>query len=302
VRDVGERAAVHQARLALQRLDEVGLDRVLEQHGHRARGLKVFGSDGLGAVVAVRDGDRAQAAAQVLQIAGHCEDGHDLGRGGDVESGLARIAVGAAAEADGHLPERAVVHVHRAAPADAQCVDRMRVAVQDRGVDHRREEVVGRADGVDVTGEVQVEVLHRDDLGQPAAGGAALDPEHRAQRRLAQAQHRTAADVPEALRQADGGGRLALARLRRRHPRHADQLAVRQAVQPVEHRERDLRLVAAVGLDLAGIQPGLLGDRLDRLEHRLLRDLQARLHVASSIRMGQWLTAAAASSDTSWSV
>ena len=72
----------------------------------------------------------------------------------------------------------------------AQRVDVVRVAVQDRGVEHRREQVVRRADRVDVAGEVEVEVLHRHHLRQPAARGAALDPEHRAQRRLAQAQHR----------------------------------------------------------------------------------------------------------------
>ena len=44
-------------------------------------------------------------------------------------------------------------------------VDVLRVAVQDRGVEHRGEQVVGGADRVDVAGEVQVEVLHRHDLG-----------------------------------------------------------------------------------------------------------------------------------------
>ena len=48
-------------------------------------------------------------------------------------------------------------------------------------------EVVGRADRVDVAGQVEVEVLHRDDLAVAAAGRAALDPEHRPERRLADA-------------------------------------------------------------------------------------------------------------------
>ena len=107
---------------------------------------------------------------------------------------LARVAVGAAAEADGDLAQRAVVHVDRAPPADAQRVDLVRVAVQDRGVEHRREQVVGGADRVDVAGEVEVEVLHRHDLGHAAAGRAALDAEHRAERRLAQAGDRALAD------------------------------------------------------------------------------------------------------------
>ena len=42
VRDVGERPAVDERRLALERLDEVRLERVLEQDGHRARGPQLL--------------------------------------------------------------------------------------------------------------------------------------------------------------------------------------------------------------------------------------------------------------------
>jgi hypothetical protein len=109
------------------------------------------------------------------------------------------------------------------------------VAVQDRGVEQRGEQVVGCADGVDVAGEVQVEVLHRDG---------------------------------------------------RRHAGDADQLAVGQPAQPVEDSKADLGLVAAVRLDLVGVQAGLLGDRLDRLELGFLRDLEAALHDGSMVVSG----------------
>ena len=53
-------------RLALERLDEVRLDRLLEQHRHRARGAELLGGDGL-AVVRVGDRDRAEARAQIVR-------------------------------------------------------------------------------------------------------------------------------------------------------------------------------------------------------------------------------------------
>ena len=65
------------------------------------------------------------------------------------------------------------------------------------GLDHGREQVVGRADRVDVAREVEVQVLHRHDLGVATAGGAALDPEDRPERGLAQAEHGPVTDVPE---------------------------------------------------------------------------------------------------------
>ena len=242
VRDVRERARVHQAGLALERLDQVGLERVLEQHGHRAGGAEVLGGDRLAAVVGVRDRDRAEPLAQVVQVARDRQDRHHLGGGGDVEAGLARVAVGAAALAERDRAQGAVVHVERALPADPQRVDLVRVAVQDRGVEQRGQQVVGGADRVDVAGEVEVEVLHRHDLGHAAAGGAALDAEHGAERRLAQAQQRVLADVAEALGERHGRGGLALPRLGRRHAGHADELAVGRVLEPVERAQRDFAL------------------------------------------------------------
>ena len=274
---------VHQAGLALERLDQVRLQGVLQQHGHGARRTQVLRGHGLAAVERVRDGDRAEALAQVLQVARHGEDRHHLGRCGDVEAGLARVAVGAPALAERDRPQGAVVHVERALPVDPQGVDLVRVPVQDRGVEQRGEQVVGGPDRVDVAGEVEVQVLHRHHLGHAAAGGAALDAEDRAERRLAQAQERVLADVAEPLRQADGRGRLALARLRRRDTGDADDLPVRHVLHPVEHAERDLGLEAAVGLELVGRQARALGDRLDRQKLGLLRDLQAALHWRSSL-------------------
>ena len=106
-------------------------ERVLQQHGHRARRAEVLGGLGLTAVVGVGHGDGAEPRTQVVESRAHREDRHDLGGRGDVEAGLPRVAVGAAAQAQGDLPQRAVVHVERALPADPQGVDLVQVAVQD---------------------------------------------------------------------------------------------------------------------------------------------------------------------------
>ena len=116
--DVGERAAVHHHRLTLEGLHEVRLQRVLEQHGHGARRAEVLRGNGLAAVVGVRRGDAADPLAEVLEVARHRHDRHHLGGRGDVEPGLARVAVGPATETDGDPPQRAIVHVHGPAPAD----------------------------------------------------------------------------------------------------------------------------------------------------------------------------------------
>src|SRR5256885_5950626 len=64
--------------------------------------------------------------------------------------------------------------------------------VQDGG-----DEVVRGADRVDVSGEVQVDLFHREDLGSPSAGRASFRAEDRAERRLAD---RDDALLPEAIK------------------------------------------------------------------------------------------------------
>ena len=147
--DVGEGPRVDQAGLALERLDQVRLQRLLEQNRHRPGRTEVLGGHGP-AVVGVGRRDRAEAAAQVLQVAGDRQDGHHLRGGRDVEAALPRVAVGPPAQADRDLAQRPVVHVQGPPPADPQGVDVVRVSVEDRRVQHRRQQVVGRADRVDV--------------------------------------------------------------------------------------------------------------------------------------------------------
>ncbi len=98
-----------------------------------------------------------------------------------------------------HLAQVAVVHVEAAAPRDRERVEADLVPVVEVRVDQRGEQVVGGRDRVQVTGEVEVQILHRDDLRVAAAGRAALYAEDRAERRLAQAEDRLPPDRAEAL-------------------------------------------------------------------------------------------------------
>ena len=224
--DVRERPGVDERGTALERLQQVRLEGVAQQHGHGTRHVDVLGRDRL-AVGGRREDDPAEPRAQVLQVRGEGEDGHDLGRDRDDELGLARDAVLATAEPDDDVAKRAVADIEDARPEDRLGIDAERVLVVQAVVEERARQVVGRADGVDVAGEVEVEVLHRDDLAVASAGGAALDPEDRTERWLADAHGGLVADRIEALGQADGRRGLALAERRRGDGGHHDVLAAR---------------------------------------------------------------------------
>ena len=127
-----------------------------------------------------RQDDPPEPGAQVEQVGRERQDRHHLGADRDHELGLARDAVLAPAEADDDVAERAVADVEDPRPEDPVRVDPERVLVVEAVVEERAGQVVRRPDGMDVAGQVEVEVLHRDDLAVAAAGRAALDPEDRA--------------------------------------------------------------------------------------------------------------------------
>ncbi len=86
--DVGEGAGVHEGRPALERLQQVGLDGVEQQHGHGPGHAQVLGRDRLARAVG-GDHDAPEALAQVVHVGGQGQDGHDLAGHGDVELALA---------------------------------------------------------------------------------------------------------------------------------------------------------------------------------------------------------------------
>src|SRR5690606_6040093 len=151
---------------------------LLGQHrGHGARGAQVFGEHGPAAEGAA-DVNAAQPIFQVVHAVGQAQDGHHFGSDGNVEAGLARHAVGAAAQADDDVAQLPIVDVQHARPKDGAGIDAQFVAVVDVVVDEGGQQVVGRAHGVDVAGEVQVDLGLGHDAGPAAARGPAFDPEH----------------------------------------------------------------------------------------------------------------------------
>ena len=262
VGNVGERAAVDEGGRALEGLNKVGLDGVLQERSHRALGLEVVRGDGL-IVVGVGDDHLGKARLEVGEIGGQAQHRHDLAGDGDLKAVLARHAAGLAAETVDDVAELTVIHIDRALPDDAAGVDVQGVALLDVVVEHGGEQVVRCADGVEVAGEVEVDVLHRDDLGVAAARRAALDAEHGAEGGLTQADHGLLADLVERVGQADGGGGLALARGRGADGGDKDQL--RLAGQLADLGKVELGLVLAVKLEVLLVDAGGSGDLSDGL-------------------------------------
>src|SRR5262245_39419884 len=140
-------------------------------------------------------------------------------------------------------------------------------------VEQRGQKRVSARDRVEVAGEVEIDVLHRQHLRVSTARSAALHPEHRAETRLANAQERVRADPAEGLREADRGRRLPFSGGCWIDARDEDEFPANRAGCYVEW---DLRLVFAVEVQLIGVEADLLCDVDDRPERRTLSNLDVR--------------------------
>ncbi len=113
------------------------------------------------------------------------------------------------------MAQLAIVHVNHALPRDATHVEPERVALVNVVVDHGGKQIVRCTNGVEVAGEVQIDVLHGNHLGVSAASGTALNAEYRAERRLTFARPRCFCQCDAWRRQTDRSGRFAFARRRK---------------------------------------------------------------------------------------
>ena len=177
----------------------------------------------------------------------------------------------------GRGEDAGAVLAHRAEAVEERLV-LLRELVEHAGVDRGGEKVVGDADGVDVAGEVEVHLLHGDDLGIAAAGGAALDAEGGTHGGLADARDAILVEMrAHRLREADGGGGLALAE--GGGVDAGDDDVVPLAALGLEaggDLVADLRLVVTVRLVVRLGEPARGRDGPDGDHRRSLRDVDVR--------------------------
>ena len=275
--DVSEGAAVDKGGGALQGLHQVGLQGVFQQSGHGPGGLEIASGDRF-FVIGVANDDAAQALLQIGDGGGQAKHRHDLAGHSDVKAILPGNALHPAAQAVDHVAELAVIHVYAPPPGDALDVDAQGVALLDVVVQHSGQQVVGRADGVEVAGEVEVDVLHGDDLGVAAAGGAALHTEHRAEGGLPQGHQGVFAQTAHPIGQTHGGGGLALSGGGGIDGGDQDQLAV-GGLALLEQAVVDLGLVPPIKLQVFLIHTSGLSDVRNVLHLGALGDLNVSFHL-----------------------
>jgi hypothetical protein len=145
-------------------------------------------------------------------------------------------------------------------------------------VDHRREQVVRRGNGVEIAGKMQVDVFHGNDLGIAAARCTALHAKTRTKRRFAQTHHGLLANAIETVTQTNRCCGLAFARRRWIDRRHQNELAVLLGRKAADIIEMHLRFGVAIGDEVLLRNPQGLSNLHDRLHFCFAGDLNVALY------------------------
>ena len=275
MRYVRERSTMHERRIVLQRLHQIGLHRVPQQHRHRAVGLDIAAMHGR-PVAPVRDDHVTQPSAQVVQIARQAEDRHDFRCDGYVKPRLPRKTVGGATKRAGDAAQGPVIHVDDTAPCHPARVDLQFVPPVDMVIYHGAQKGMRTGDRMEIAGEMEVHILHRHYLRVSAASRPALHPEVRPQGSFSDADHRVPADRVEAVAETDRSGCLALTGRSRVDRGDKDKPAVSPSCLGVYEFERNLRFVMAEGYQVLARDAEFRSDLLDRHFPGRTRNLDIR--------------------------
>ncbi len=82
-----------------------------------------------------------------------------------------------AAEPHYHISEHPVIHIKASLPDNISCIDPQGVSLLDMVIEQSRKQIIGRSNGMKISGKMQVQILHRHNLGITASRRTALDAE-----------------------------------------------------------------------------------------------------------------------------
>ena len=186
--DICEGSSVYKCRRVLQGLHQIRLQRVLQQRCRRSLCPDVRHSNRC-SVICIPQNNPGKFILQIFYIMGETKNRHDLAGHRNLESVFPRNSAGLSAHSVQNMAELTVIHIHSTFPCDSPGINVQRISLLNVVVQHGSDQIVRSADGVHVSGKVQIDILHRDHLGVASARRSAFDAEHGAQRRLPQRQH-----------------------------------------------------------------------------------------------------------------
>src|SRR5258707_8357197 len=115
--DIREGPSMYKDGCSLERLHEVGFDRVFHENRKSTAHAKIISCDSV-AMLARRNYHSTKALAHILQTCGQGQHSHAFASDGDIKSSFTLMTFLCSTLTNGDLPKEAIVGVHDAIPRD----------------------------------------------------------------------------------------------------------------------------------------------------------------------------------------
>jgi len=149
---------------AFECLDQVGLQGILEECGHSTLGTDITCKNRF-ACVCVTDENIPKPRLEITDARCQAQNCHHLGGSSNIKSCLPGHALSRSAQTNHHVTESTIIHIHDPLPGNGPGINAqiafLRLYVV---VNHCRKKVVGFLHGRQITGKMEVYVLHGDHL------------------------------------------------------------------------------------------------------------------------------------------
>ena len=243
--DVCKRATVDNCRNIFQSLNKVRFNSIFQESCHCTVSIDLTCGNSFACIVISND-DFAQAFFQIAKTGCQAKNCHNFGSNGNVKAVLTRYAMSFATQTNNDVTEFTVVHINNAFPNDTARVNIESIALLHMVVYHCRKEHMSRSNSVEVTGEVQVNIFHRNYLGVTATSSATLYAHARTEGRFTQCYDNAFVDFSQALCQADSSGRFTFASRSRGDCSYKNQFTRFFSFHSTNQVHRQFRFIAAI--------------------------------------------------------
>ena len=165
------------------------MDSIFQQHSDGSCHSQIFHSKRL-VVIREAQQDIFNTATQITHIFGKAKNCHNLRSRSNIETGLLGNPVRFRSEADNDAAQRTVVHVKHSPPknffqSETFCLVLIEIIIEQGG-----NHVMGRSDGMKISGKMEVNFVHRKHLCISPTGCSSLHSETWTERRLAKSDNR----------------------------------------------------------------------------------------------------------------
>ena len=132
---------MHKCRIVFQRLHQIRLHRLLQQHSHCTIGLNIA-AEYRTTVTAIGHNDITQTAFQISQIISKAQNSHDFGSHGNIKTSFTRETVSNTAKATINLAQRPIIHIKNTAESHTADIDVLLISPVDVIINQRGQQVM----------------------------------------------------------------------------------------------------------------------------------------------------------------